>query len=726
MQSGLDAYLPNLSDLGTPGSTNYSVVAGPDNLGNVFAFVGGSTGFDDVTGVHFGFHITAGNGGNATIGTGGAGGGLGHSLTTTSTQTDVGGGSTSNSIVGDISITLPASSVFDGDIQLRGGQGGNGFTNGGAGGGIAGVSLTYDPAVTLLTSSATLIAGDGGAAVSGHGGNGGTLQKNHITSGDTFQAGNGGRGTFGGTGGSIIGNQLTNVFDTYEDGGTFTAGTGGHGVKRGGNGGDIVSFAPFFPHLIGQSDGLETFTYVAGNGGDAVAGVGGRGGVVFNSSPSTETNEFGGSIDIHAGNGGRGLIGGAGGFVNGFNNKPTANLPSSISIIAGDGGVGVTGNGGAGGSLLNIDVNGQGFLQINNTTLVGFSRFVAGAGGDSFGAVGGAGGSILSATSAAQSAAVVAAAGRGGDGLLAGGLGGSILNTSFDSAANAVAGLPFGKVLVIAGDGGSAYASLAFNHSDSSLPPTDFDNVKAFGLVNGRGGSGGSIINFTQPKSVNTNVDLIAGNGGDTVNYGSSTDLRVNVGRGGSILNTHITGNIGNSDPTVAIQAYNAPGTTMQEFIDDVVKNSPSTLFTDALGNVGLLAGAAGHLRGGQVANGHSNALNGSVVNLTLSSGSKVASMVAGSVDSIAAIQAIAGVHIVLPNGQAGGPPQDDVLGADKAPFGGTSTGATPGSYDYFDPMGNLVHTAALQSGYGLIDGAIFAKNVGGLTGSRVFARPNG
>jgi len=134
------------------------------------------------------------------------------------------------------------------------------------------------------------------------------------------------------------------------------------------------------------------------------------------------------------------------------------------------------------------------------------------------------------------------------------------------------------------------------------------------------------------------------------------------------------------------------------------------------LGNVGLVAGASGHVMNGQ---GASYGTNGSVSNLVLLNGqSKILSMVAGAVDSIAKIQSISGVILAHPAGASPGN-----LGADKAvvPAGSSTIPDAPatGQLDYYDTLGQVVHTLP-ESGYGLIDGIIFASDTGGLNGLRV------
>ena len=93
--------------------------------------------------------------------------------------------------------------------------------------------------------------------------------------------------------------------------------------------------------------------------------------------------------------------------------------------------------------------------------------------------------------------------------------------------------------------------------------------------------------------------DLIAGNGGNTVNFGSPLDATTKTGRGGSISNIDIAGNIGSVGPNVAILAYNDifTGQSVADFVTATLVNGASTALNDALGNVGLVAGATGRVK---------------------------------------------------------------------------------------------------------------------------------
>jgi hypothetical protein len=99
--------------------------------------------------------------------------------------------------------------------------------------------------------------------------------------------------------------------------------------------------------------------------------------------------------------------------------------------------------------------------------------------------------------------------------------------------------------------------------------------------------------------------------------------------------------------------------------------------------------------------------IDGSVSGITARS---IMSMVAGSVDSIAAIQAISNIVLTDPT---------IPLGSDKAD---PNNGNALGTLDYYDQNGVEIHTGPAL-GDRLLDGAIVAHNLGGLTGQRVFLR---
>jgi hypothetical protein len=652
-----------------------------------------------------GFRIYSGAGGNATIGTGGDAGVLGAGNLTADATVGT---------VGSISITLPAYADFNGDNFLLGGNGGSGFSGGGAGGDVSGLSLDYAATVTVLSSDIQLRAGNGGNAIAGTGGRGGNLAEFSVQSGTFFTAGNGGTGQTGGTGGSVTGNNQ-GVFDTATADVTVVGGAGGAGTVTGGFGGSITGFVSQFLAVVGGTGG--SLNYIGGKAGSAAGGVGGNGGSITNSSPDPTDDNLAGEITLVTGAGGSGLTGGSGGTLLNFVNSPTnTSIPTTLDIVTGAGGVGVAGTGGDGGSITNVQSSAtgltDGFVSLNPITVL------AGNGGDSYASTGGAGGDITNSTIQATSAPIAVVAGAGGNALQVGGAGGSVTNSVIASAAQS-----FGKMLVIAGDGGSATAvakagvSIGGDSNTNDLK----HQLLAFGGVNGLGGNGGDITGITQPTGTETAVDLIAGNGGSTINSGGPLQAVTGVGIGGSVSNIILAGTVGSIErfpvpvSYPAIKSYTdldgngtddvSTATFVAEDLDGApaslaptsdfshafVSNDPFFMLDDAAGNVGIVAGRAGFIKGGQAA---ADGINGSVQDVAASS---FMSIVAGSVNNVAPVQLISGLTITN---------SDGVFGADKSPNGGGPNGIL----DYYNASG--VDVQNLQAGDRLIDGALYAITI--------------
>lgn len=649
-------------------------------------------GFVLVENMQNAIQLVAGNGGNSFFGPGGNGGSIGRGGIEPPVAPDT-------PPVGNFTIIIPGNPYVQPNVGLFAGAGGSGFSAGGAGGSMSSVVIAFLPGTNSAVFS--LFAGAGGDALSGPGGAGGDLARMSIDRGVLFEAGVGGLGFTGGAGGSVLGGGgSTYGPDTTTPVVRTLAGEGGRGLAAGGAGGSIVSFVALFPQVIGGDTGL--LQYRAGRGGDALSGAGGAGGSIRDASPSGTTNFLAGPLILTAGDGGFGARGGAGGGIINFTNPAGTDTPLSIaSAVAGRGGAGVSGSGGAGGNISNFIVSGRGI----ETGVDGeFNRVIAGAGGASFGAIGGAGGNLDNVTSTGGNSAAVAVAGSGGAGLLRGGDGGNVRNTSVSAADKDVAA----KVIVFAGHGGSAYAATA-TAPGVSLPvlgnPAARDSaailaLRAFGGANGIGGNGGNIIDFSQQTGTNTAVDLVAGNGGSLVNYGSIfVNSKTTVGLGGSLSGIQLTGEAGRTAPDTPIRAYGSG------FVDRVLLNGWGTLLTDAQGNVGVVAGEAGRVKDGVAGDGP--AKNGSVTNFQARS---ILSMVAGSVERIAAIKTISGVSVLSGGG--------GVYGAFKS----NPEPHTPDTNLYFNREGGIVSSPVI--GGRLMDGAIVTQaNPGGLAGQRVFTR---
>ncbi len=675
-----DAFYPRVN---SP-LTNYAV--GEQETGQFTNLLGrnliisaGNVGFDFVVNAEHNLFLVAGDGGTGIVGRGGSGGDLGSDPINR------------NTLTGSIDIR-----VDFGFLQMRGGQGGNGFSGGGSGGSITGTvfdSASGSSAKNLI--NAQLTAGNGGLAVSGSGGAGGNLIGNSILFGTTLTAGSGGDGLAGGNGGTIVGNGIPGLYDSADLILFLFAGSGGNGIKRGGTGGDIRNFHASFD--INSSDELGGILYLGGNGGSAVTGAGGNGGSVINTSPiEDDRNQLAGDIYMAGGRGGNGRIGGHGGSVDTFSNTTDQfQVPAILSFLGGDGGNGTKGRAGNGGSVKNISTASSGAPNVNAGSISNFffNRLIAGRGGDSAGSNGGNGGSVTNINVTAQDNPLALVGGAGGDGLFRGGNGGGVNGASIQ-----IGNTSFAKAVIIAGEGGDANAYLSNANDPAALKTV----VKAFGGRIGKGGNGGSISGVNQLGGILARIDLIAGSGGDTVNYGTVVDLSHFVGKGGSISNVHADGSIGNIDPLVPIRSYNdiRTGETMDDFVTANLRNeaSPGSV-DDTVGNVGLVTGAAGRIKA--VFNGYKDSheasfpsipvakgINGSLKTITARN---IMSAVAGNVERIAAIQSVKDIHLT-----SGG-----ALGADKLP-------GIAGDPRFQDANGNPSPAPVLDGI--LIDGAMVTR----------------
>jgi hypothetical protein len=310
---------------------------------------------------------------------------------------------------------------------------------------------------------------------------------------------------------------------------------------------------------------------------------------------------------------------------------------------------------------------------------------------------------VLSSTQGAW----VVAGGSGGAGLHNGGVGGSVNNTQVELGAST-----FSKALIVAGAGGDARAFIV-NPEDGA--PNQARN--AFGGRVGKGGDGGNIVDFRQVTGTAVHVDLIAGNGGDTLHYGTSLDSPKGtfVGKGGSIKNVSLAGEAGNMDAGIGIKSYNnvLANETMAEFIESQFVDPnpllPISELNDIIGNVGVIVGSAG--RNKQVVldpDGHpyefrsiasKNGVNGSLENF---SANRLMSAIAGNVDRVASIQLVRNLRV------------DQQIGVDKA-----------GSVDFeeFNPELNVfvptVSGEPVLDGRN-IDGAGVAKKIVDASGRQI------
>ncbi len=710
-----------------------------------FATAGTVLGPAPIPYMEYSLNIAAGNGGHALIGKGGVGGFIG-GVSTLEPLVDVNGvpvldvvtGLPVQLLNGAIKITPTVT------VQIQSGVGGDGFSSGGNGGAIQGVSIyeTDGPYLNRFVNH-RLTAGDGGRGVFGTGGNGGSLVSNSVWGGVEFLAGNGGVGKNGGNGGSVTGNGGT--YDAYNSSVAVIAGDGGLGSASGGSGGSISGFHPRIPDPRISTAPTATLPvdlaaslavppvpaflrhyiyYRAGDGGSAVTGRGGNGGGISSSSPSIGVQLLG-ELIINAGDGGIGNSGGNGGSISDFAIRPDGGngtgtndyFPKLVSVLAGKGGDGFSGKGGNGGNLTNIDVIGKGSDNVGTNTIQSlyrvyqdasrfqFNRLIAGAGGSSAANDGGNGGTLdnIVAFSPAGSFAIIG--GAAGDGLRKGGTGGSVLNLRIDIGNPSVS-----KALIAAGAGGDA-SSFVLNPFDQSPNQT----LNAFGGKVGKGGNGGSVLGVTQQGARAAQMDIIAGDGGSTVNYGTVRDGKKGfVGIGGSVKQVYVTADLGNGSPFVALRSYNdvLNGESFGDFVQsDLIDQTrvigaPLVTLDDNVGNVGIIVGSAGRNKSVRLDPDNNPTVyrsipsqagvNGMLENVTALN---LVAAVAGSVDRIAALQSYKNVLIT------------NNTGSDKAPRLITVPGGLPTIVeDYADQFGipTTSHEPVLEGI--LVDGAIVAK----------------
>lgn len=504
-------------------------------------------------------NLTAGNGGNAIVGKGGAGGSV-DKLNAETTDLNVFAGSGGNSTnqaggTGGSILNSGANQITaDSLLELVSGSGGNGGTTGGNAGGLTGLILTLGE-----TSEANLVTGNGGNGSSGNGGHGGSVMRMTVNSkGSEFNL--------------LMG-----------DGGDSASG------KAAGNGGGVTKFT--YKQELGtdtEANPLaQTVQLAAGNGGIAAAGKGGVGGSLITvkltvDPPNIDPDDVDDDLDstqrmvLIAGAGGDGAVGGAGGGIGSTSVYVTLDQkivdpddPASfyivgnyatLAVIAGNGGNGTVGNGGNGGSVVTLKA--QNLTQVDSNAPAITSAFFVAAGSGGDGALaGGKGGSLgsISASNGTASGSVVKVtfltdavltAGTGGTGgLLDGGLGGSLGNIRI--------GVQSGKV-----------------YEDNPLPPPDLIVTPIGGTilalagaggdsVSGKGGNGGGIskgvlvsVNTAEGATPAESIRLFAGAGGDGLLVGgmggSLASLNLNTAQQsnvyGSVLIAGQGGNASSSD----------------------------------------------------------------------------------------------------------------------------------------------------------------------------------
>lgn len=357
-------------------------------------------------------------------------------------------------------------------------------------------------ALPFAAKTATILAGNGGAAGTGVGGIGGSIHGLNLSSADAeIRAGGGGTSTSGagGHGGSVTNLKnfktaagltiiptLNASGDLVVAAGHGAAGQGQTTASRGGNGGHVKS-------VVFQS--AADLEVLAGNGGSSQAGAAGHGGLIekilIGSTNSEAASGVSGSVGLLAGQGGNSGIGkaGKGGAVlditaGGFND-----LDGSFEVRAGSGGSALgaakSAAGGIGGIVTGITANG-----IAGTTLL-----VGGGGGFSTGAAAGHGGAVskihfteagpVSAYGGSGGSALGAAnTGKAGNGGVVTDLHAKIVSSGYPVIAGGDGGLAIGNS---GGRGGSvSKISLELNPSNTG----GMDETLGTSVLGGDGGNG--------------------------------------------------------------------------------------------------------------------------------------------------------------------------------------------------------------------------------------------
>jgi hypothetical protein len=308
--------------------------------------------------------------------------------------------------VTDVTIKGVVDDTPNSAIRIRSGHGGaDRLFEGGAGGAISGVAVSYDTPVPV----------------------GGTpTQSVSLLDDDIFLlAGAGGMGRLGGAGGSISDSFLLRAIPA-ESGSNpqiqVIAGAGGAAanpaIGHGGIGGGISQVTARYLNTNQSVSTASSILIQGGNGGAAEDG-----------GDVDAITLLGTILNVEGGNGGSGRsAGGAGGNLNTVNITSNANIVATdLTLNAGLGGAGRFGVGGGGGDIATVNVGSSNLAAL---IIDGGAHGNGGLGGRG---VGGAGGSVTSLliedSGVAGLGAVNIRTGSGGNGFLGGGDGG-VLGTS--------------------------------------------------------------------------------------------------------------------------------------------------------------------------------------------------------------------------------------------------------------------------------------------------------
>lgn len=398
-----------------------------------------------------------------------------------------------------------------------------------------GSSLVFgDIALPFAAKSATVLAGDGGAATKGAGGLGGSIVSLNLDSGSAdVLAGDGGTSASkaGGNGGSIDNSKsfktvgkilvlpgLSSSADLTVAAGDGATVTGAGTAAKGGNGGNVRSL------LLLDSTTLDV---AAGTGGSSKGGAAGAGGFL-----DSITIYNAGDITMSAGDGGNGdtsmqASGGKGGGISkltmGSASTTDGNaVTGDVNIAAGTGGGSALAKGGNGGSVST-------FVAGNSLKALGVFFISAGSGGSTSGTVtsasGGVGGGITGVTLNGVAGNIALSASAGGSAVMGpAGNGGSL---------SKIVSSKSGVLSALGGDGGLA---------------TGFGSK-------GKGGNGGTVNGITAEMVASGYSNLVGGSGGSSVGAAG--------GSGGAVSNVSLQlnpANSGGADETLGVTVRTGNG----------------------------------------------------------------------------------------------------------------------------------------------------------------------
>lgn len=593
-----------------------SVLAGSAAAGSSFDFFTGSAGGEGVA--------------NSTARPGKAGSSITNSLIFSLTDRLEAGQGGAGAIGGSLS-NIQITGDTDG-FQLLAGAGGAGdvtfkLPNGGIGGGVRNVFITgvEDPSpnspLPIVVKS-----GAGGDAVSNAvGGRGGGLVNVYVgfeavgstvvTSGElgsdsvVIGAGAGGAGKIGGVAGSLNTVKVrVRTPDVSGDEILVFGGLGGSSLSPGGRAGagGSVSNVDIRNQILSPDNDILV---LGGNGGTTVGNsLGANGGSV------TNLVLLGSDLQIIAGDGSDGRIGGFGGSVKNVNILADEFiLTRNLIVNAGLGGNGSAGNGGNGGVL-----DGVLATQVDVEALL-INTGIAANGGHGLGGFGGRGGGVINVAITDIDGDVAAIegvseirTGNGGDGTRGGGAGGSYATVDIAGhALNLKATAGNGGDAERNGNGGAGGGYRVFNFvSESTVGGIDVSaNVQAGAGGNGvgqlkAGGAGGGASKLS--LNLEGNATLIAGKGGNgQVTTGSVKGGA--AGAGGGVFSSGVFALNGSGE----IRAGNAGDDGSRPANGGGIIGDPHPVVVDGVSTPSLLVGVRGNKNITVVAGNGSHGGNG-------------------------------------------------------------------------------------------------------------------